>query len=144
MSRRLLAAALGLALLPFAFVHPVVIRGRSMEPALRPGQVRLALRAWCAGRPQPGQIWLAAGPEGTVVKRLVAAPGSRVEVRDGELWVDGRYVREPYLDRTERFTGGPWETGPGWFLLGDNRAESADSRRWGALPAAALESRLVP
>ena len=141
--RRLLVPALALVLLPFAFVHPVRIAGRSMEPLLRDGEVHLALRAWCAGRPLPGQVWLAAAPGGTVVKRLVAPPGSRVELRDGALWLDGRYVPEPYVARTERASGGPWDTGQGWFLLGDNRAESRDSRAWGTLPAAGLEARVV-
>jgi signal peptidase I len=141
--RRLLAAAFALVLVPFAFVHPVRISGRSMEPLLRDGEVRLALRAWCAGRPRLGQVWLAATPGGTVVKRLVAPPGSRVELRDGELWINGKYLPEPYLARTERASGGPWQTGEGWFLLGDNRTESHDSRAFGPLSAMALEARLL-
>ena len=107
------------------------------------GEVHLALRAWCAGRPSPGQVWVAASPTGTVVKRLVAPPGSRVELRDGELWVDGKFIPEPYVARAERADGGPWETGSGWFLLGDNRPESHDSRAWGALPEGGLEARVV-
>ena len=140
---RLLAPALALVLAPFAFLHPVRIAGRSMEPLLRDGEVHLALRAWCAGRPRPGQVWLAATPSGTVVKRLVAPPGSRVEIRDGELWLDGKYLPEPYVARTERASGGPWDTGGGWFLLGDNRPESHDSRAFGALPAEGLEARVL-
>jgi len=142
-SPRLLAAALALGLAPLAVVHPVRIAGRSMEPGLKDGQMRLALRAWCAGGPAVGEVWLAKGPSGTVVKRLVAGPGARVEIRDGELWVDGKYIREPYVAVTERASGGPWETGPGWFLLGDNRQESQDSRAWGTLPAARLEARIL-
>lgn len=142
-SLRLLAAALALGLAPLAVVHPVRIAGGSMEPALRDGQMRVALRAWCAGRPAVGEVWLARGPSGTVVKRLVAGPGMRVELRDGELWVDGTYVPEPYVAVTERASGGPWETGSGWFLLGDNRQESQDSRAWGVLPAGSLEARVM-
>jgi signal peptidase I len=142
-STRLLAAALALGLTPFAFVHPVRVSGRSMEPLLRDGEVHFALRAWCAGRPRPGQIWLAATPGGTVVKRLAAGPGTLVELRDGALWLDGQYVPEPYVARTERAVEGPWNTGQGWFLLGDNREESRDSRAWGVLPASNLEARLL-
>lgn len=141
--RRLLAAAFALVLVPLAFVHPVRISGRSMEPRLQDGELRLALRAWCAGRPRPGQIWLAGTPTGTVVKRLVAAPGSRVEIRDGEVWVDGAFLREPYVARTERGSAGPWETGKGWFLLGDNRAESHDSRAFGPVAEGTLEARVM-
>lgn len=142
-SPRLLAAALVLGLAPLAVVHPVRVAGRSMEPLLRDGQVRVALRAWCAGRPVVGQVWVAQGPSGPIVKRLVAGPGSRVEIRDGELWVDGRFVREPYVAVTERASGGPWDTGPGWFMLGDNRGESMDSRNWGILAPSRLEARVL-
>jgi len=140
---RLLAGALALALAPLAFLHPVTIDGRSMLPLLKDGDLQVALRAWCAGQPRPGQIWLASTPGGTVVKRLVAGPGHTLEIQDGALWIDGRYVPEPYVARTERLSGGPWSTGPGWFLLGDNREESHDSRAWGPLPEAKLEARLL-
>ena len=142
-SYRLFAAALFLALAPLAAVHPVGISGRSMEPLLHSGEVRCALRKWCAGPPRPGQIWLASTPSGTIVKRLVAGPGSRVELRDGALWIDGRCQPEPYLYETERASGGPWDTGRGWFLLGDNRPESHDSRAWGPLPPEHLEARIL-
>jgi len=139
----LAAGALALVLSPLAFVHPVRVTGRSMEPGLREGDLRLALRAWCAGRPAQGQVWLAAAPGGTVIKRVIALPGSRVEIRDGEVWVDGAYLKEPYVARTDRETAGPWTTGPGCFLLGDNRSESRDSRAWGPLPLGALEARVL-
>ena len=140
---RLPGLALLLGLAPLAFVHPVRIQGRSMVPLLRDGDLRLALRAWCAGRARTGQVWLASSPSGIVVKRLAAGPGSRVELRDGELWVNGQYVQEPYLHDTERASCGPWDTGRGWFLLGDNRQESHDSRAWGPLPAGSLEARVL-
>jgi len=142
-SPRLLAAALALGVTPLAFLHPVRVSGTSMEPLLKDGSVHFALRSWCAGHPRAGQVWLASTPSGTIVKRLVAGPGTRVEIRDGEVWIDGRFVGEPYVARTERASGGPWDTGPGWFLLGDNRSESRDSRAWGPLAESALEARLL-
>lgn len=65
-------AALGLALSPLALVHPATVQGRSMEPTLRPGEQIWVLRAWAAGRPKAGQIWFLEGPDGRVVKRVVA------------------------------------------------------------------------
>lgn len=139
----LLGGALALALAPLLFMHPVLIAGRSMEPRLRPGSVCLALRAWCAGSPAAGQIWLVEAPGGTAVKRLVGLPGDRVELRRGALWINGRQVAEPYADPAERDTAGPWAVGAGYFLLGDNRAESHDSRAWGSLPATGLCGRIL-
>jgi signal peptidase I len=138
----LLAGALALALAPLAVVHPVRISGRSMEPLIRNGDVRLALRAWCSGRPAPGEVWLVQTPTGPAVKRLVALPSSRVELRDGDLVVNEQLVPEPYVVRAERASSGPWNTGEGYFFLGDNRRESHDSRAWGALPGNHLEGRV--
>jgi signal peptidase I len=140
---RILGAALLLALSPLAALHPVRIAGRSMEPALGDGSLRFALRAWCAGAPRVGQVWLVATPSGTVVKRLAAGPGERVEMKDGNLWIDGRFIPEPRVEHPDRSTGGPWDTGPGWFLLGDNRPVSMDSRMFGPIRKEALEARVL-
>ena len=139
----LLGPALALALMPLAFFHPVRIVGRSMEPALQSGAVRIALWPWCAGAPAAGQVWLVRGPGGTAVKRLVGLPGDRVELRAGQLWVNGRPVQEPYVAKPEGDSAGPWALGPGYFLLGDNRPESHDSRAWGALSGDTLQGRIL-
>lgn len=141
--KRILAAAFLLVLAPLALVHPVRISGRSMEPLLRDGDLHLALRAWCAGRPLPGQIWLAATPSGTVVKRLVAGPGSRVELRDGQLFLNGARTPEPYVEHPDPAADAAWDTGRGWFLLGDNRPASHDSRVYGPVPPGNLEARVL-
>jgi signal peptidase I len=138
-----MAAALALALSPLLAVHPVTIQGRSMEPLLKGGQHRWVLRAWCAGRPAAREVWLVATPTGPAVKRIVALPGSRVELQDGHLRVDSQPIEEPYVVRGERASGGPWATGAGYFLLGDNRPDSHDSRAWGPVPAASLQGRVL-
>jgi signal peptidase I len=142
-SPRLLGLAFLLGLSPLVVVHPVRVSGRSMEPGLGNGAVRLAMRAWCAGAPRPGQVWLVTTPSGTVVKRLAAGPGTRVELREGSLWVDGRPVPQTQVAFADRASGGPWDTGQGWFLLGDNRPLSHDSRAYGPVPGAALEARIL-
>jgi signal peptidase I len=138
-----MGAALALALAPLLFGHPVWIRGRSMEPGMGPGTVCFALRAWCAGTPAAGQVWLVDTPAGTAVKRLVGVPGDRVELRRGALWINGRLVPEPYVDRPEPESAGPWFLGTGYFLLGDNRPQSHDGRSWGALAGTALQGRIL-
>lgn len=140
---RLMGAALALALLPLAALHPVRIDGRSMEPGLRSGTLCLALRPWCAGTPARGQIWLVQTPAGPAVKRLVGIPGERLEIRDGNLWIDGVRLHEPYAARAAAASEGPWEAGAGLFFLGDNRDRSQDSRTWGAVSAASLRGRIV-
>ena len=138
----LLAGALALALAPLLFLHPVRIEGRSMEPLLHDGDLRLALRSWCSGAPRPGQVWIVRTPTGPAVKRVAAPPEARVAIVDGDLMVNGQLVPEPYVTHPERGSAGPWQTGPGYFMLGDNRPESHDSRAWGPVPGSGMEGRL--
>jgi signal peptidase I len=132
-----------MALVPLLFLRPVRIQGRSMEPGLADGSVRLALRGWCAGPPAPGQIWLVQTSAGLAVKRLVGLPGDQVDLRDGALWINGKFKPESYPVRADRQAGGSWRTGTGYFLLGDNRPDSRDSRAWGSLPGAGLRGRIL-
>ena len=135
--------ALGLALSPLTVVHPVRVRGRSMEPGLRNDRVCWVLRRWAAGPPTLQQVWLVEAPDGPSLKRVVALPGDRLEIRDGDLLLQGRRLEEPYVHRLERGSGGPWEAGEGYLLLGDNRPESRDSRAWGPLPRRAFLGRVL-
>lgn len=137
-----LAAAL--ALTPLALVHPARVQGRSMEPALKDGQLVWVLRAWAAGTPKRGQVWLAAAPEGPSLKRVVGLPGEVLAQVDGELWFPERRLEEPYASGADRGSGGPWRCGPSQYLLaGDNRPESRDGRAWGPLDRSRLEGRVL-
>jgi signal peptidase I len=92
-----------------------------------------ASRAGCAERGE------------TFVKRLIGLPRDRVrEDETGALWVDGRKLREPYVQPSRRaadhrYRGRSWRVPPHeYFMVGDNRGESCDSRAWGAVPRASL------
>lgn len=135
--------ALLLALSPLLVLRPVFVDGRSMEPGLKPGSLRVALRAWILPAPQRGEIWLVRTREGDMLKRVVGLPGERLEQRDGLLWQGGRLLEEPYLHRHDAVDGGPWECGEGYFVAGDNRRDSRDSRAFGPLPRAAFRGRLL-
>jgi signal peptidase I len=90
-------------------------------------------------------------PAGTrLVKRIVGLPGERVELRpvDGveRVYVDGARLAEPYVEQHQR-TPAPIKTfmlsAGDYFVLGDNRAQSCDSRLWGPLPGGKLAGKLV-
>jgi signal peptidase I len=84
------------------------------------------------------------GPEQDFIKRVVGLPGETLALRNGTLLIDGLPVDEPYLDETQRAgqTFGPVRIEPGtYFLLGDNRSRSADSREWGAAAGKLLKGR---
>jgi signal peptidase I len=139
-------------------VNPYRIPSSSMEPTLhcaRPGQAceaRLSDRV-LANRfiyhfrsPHRGEIIVfntptkaaqaACNASGTFVKRLIGLPGETVSERNGILFIDGKRLNEPYIERARRdHQSGSWPVGKGrYFFMGDNRLESCDSRRWGSVP----------
>jgi signal peptidase I len=85
-----------------------------------------------------------------LIKRVVGLPGERIALQDGAVYIDGRRLTEPYVDvtggrreQTDPFlgTGKPWalETpyvipARHYFVMGDNREVSDDSRDWGTVP----------
>jgi signal peptidase I len=75
------------------------------------------------------------------VKRIVGLPGELVSERDGALYIDGHRLSEPYVDPSRRGHGnGSWpRVAPGhYFVLGDNRVRSCDSRTWGTVPRSSM------
>jgi signal peptidase I len=90
------------------------------------------------------------GTGGLYVKRLIGLPGETIhEDEQGFLWVDGRRLDEPYVTASARagdtmHLGLSWKVPPGeYFMLGDNRGGSCDSRTWGAVPRSNLVGPVV-
>jgi signal peptidase I len=80
------------------------------------------------------------------IMRVVGLPGETVEIRRGNVRIDGRPLREPYVSQELRDDGDvePVRVPAGsYFVLGDNRRSSNDSRNWGVLPQEDLIGRPV-
>lgn len=122
------------------------IEGRSMEPTLHSGQYLLVNKMayrWL-GEPARGDIVVfeAWGQDKDFIKRIVGTPGDDVEIRDGCVHVNGSCLDEPYLDQSTTDAVGPVTLGPEeYYVLGDNRSNSSDSRNFGPLDAESIVGR---
>ena len=90
--------------------------------------------AYLFGGPERGDILIFPwpdNPEVTYVKRVIGLPGETIEIKDGYVYVDGEPIEEPYLKEEMEGEYGPYVVPEGcYFMMGDNRNSSQDSRKW--------------
>jgi len=115
------------------------VYGSSMEPNLHTDQ-RLVVEkvTYRLHEPRRGDVIVLRiperGPE-LLIKRVIALPGETVEVRDGNVYIDGVVLSEPYLSQPTYGQFGPLRVPEGdVFVMGDNRGASNDSRIFGPVP----------
>jgi signal peptidase I len=149
--------------LVFGFMRPFVVEAfkipsGSMEDTLLIGD-RILVAKFAYGiripftdsrildfhKPKRGDIFVFEPPPGAgdqnLIKRIVGLPGDVIEVREGELYRNGKavenedYIKRYFFSSMRRQNYGPVEVPPGHvFAMGDNRDVSKDSRSWGFVP----------
>lgn len=159
----LIALALALLIKTF-LIQAFFIPSQSMEPTLQVGDRVIVNKIVYRFRdPNRGEVvvfenpnhvdpdrnplsafwnWITEGlgfstdPTKDFIKRVIALPGETIEVADGRILIDGEPLEEPYLNRIrDRTDFGPQKVPPDhYFMMGDNRANSQDSRIFGAIP----------
>ena len=148
----LAVVAVAVALLIQAFlVKPYRIPTASMEDTLLIGDRVLVDRiSWRFSQPERGDIVVfhapVVGP--VLIKRIIGLPGDEISLNGGSVYINGRRLDEPYVRRvdglpepSEPFSNGlPWSlqepyTVPSgsYFVMGDNRTDSGDSREFGPI-----------
>ena len=146
----LAVVAVAVALLIQQFlVKPYRIPSASMEDTLMIGDRVLVDRiSWRFGDPQRGDIVVFHPPfDGPVlIKRIIGMPGDEIGLRDGNVYINGKLLDEPYVrvvngqkEPSLPFTNGlPWSLQSpyrvpqgSYFVMGDNRTDSGDSREFG-------------
>ncbi len=144
-------------------VKPYRIPSESMLDTLRPGDRVLVNRiVYHVREPGRGDVIVFRYPEDpslVFIKRVVGVPGDELEIRNGRLYVNGRAAAEPFVhrtgDRRDPTTAAgsvagstlhdPWSLADSFrvprdtfFVMGDNRMDSDDSRVWGTVPRSAI------
>ncbi|MBI3671599.1 signal peptidase I [Candidatus Azambacteria bacterium] len=141
--------------LRYYVVQPFFVLGASMEPSFENGDYLIIDEvSYRVGEPARGDVVVFKYPYDTkqyYIKRIVGLPGEIVGFKDGRIVIknkdnpNGFSLDEKYLaSPNETFGGGEVKLGYNeYFVLGDNRGASSDSRRWGALKNEFIVGRVV-
>lgn len=127
----------------------IIVTGISMRPGLENGDIVFAERLSAFWRPPSCKdmvCFKTPGMPGILIKRIVAIPGDSVSIAEGTLIINGIRQEEPYINGP---MGGwnrldPQVVAEGrYFVLGDNRDQSVDSRSFGSIEQGAFGGRVV-
>jgi signal peptidase I len=143
--------ALSIFLIVYLFImQPHQVNGSSMFPTYEDGQYLLTDKiSYKTGVPKRGDVIVfkapdsAGCPEGTgcdFIKRIIGLPGDLVEIKDDGVYVNNQLLTEAYLPSTTVTRAGNFTINGAvrvpdnsYFVMGDNRNHSSDSRIWGTV-----------
>ncbi|MDD5542675.1 MAG: signal peptidase I [Acidobacteriia bacterium] len=137
-----LVIAIGLAAVVVVFLYqPVRVEGVSMLPRIH-DQERLFINKFVyrLRHIERGDVivfWYPLDPHRSFIKRVIGLPGERVEIRQGIVYVNDRPLPERYVSKIFQCSDNepPLMVAPGhYYVLGDHRNSSNDSRTWGLVP----------
>lgn len=127
-------------ILPIRFyvAQPFFVRGASMESSFQDGNYLVIDEiSYRFGSPKRGEVIVFRAPTGSaqfLIKRIIGLPGETIAIHDGKVMINDKELIEDYLSEP---TSGDINRVLGeeeFFVLGDNRDSSFDSRQWGVLP----------
>lgn len=127
-------------------VQPHRVKGDSMLPNFYNNELLLTEKvSYRFGDPKRGDVIVFKAPERQnvdFIKRIVGLPGDTVDIKDGSVFVNGKELIEPYeTQKTQGFETVKLGQGE-YFVLGDNRGSSSDSRSFGAINGNSIKGRV--
>lgn len=140
-----------LAILIFLGINGISARirvdGTSMEPNLHTGEYVVVNKfAYRLGQPHLGDVIVfhfPGNPGEEYIKRVIGVPGDLVQVEQGQVYVNGAPIQEPYIAAQPNYKGSWTVPANSLFVLGDNRNNSSDSHSWGMVPYSYVVGKAV-
>jgi len=129
------------------FFNLSVVRGSSMTPGIQDGD-RILVEPWSylLGPIERGDVVVLRyplDPQIDYIKRIIGLPGDQVTLARGSVWVNGKALEEPYVASVDASSSLSIVVEPGnYFVLGDNRPRSSDSREFGFVPENYVRGRV--
>jgi len=148
-----LAFSVLIAVILIVFIYqPVKVEGTSMMPTLT-DQERIFINKFTyhfgLGKIERGDMvvfWFPLDPTKSYIKRVIGVPGDTVSIDAGQVFVNGQSLAEPYVpeDYHDRVSWEEHRVPPDeYFVLGDHRSSSSDSRTWGFVKRDAIYGKAV-
>lgn len=152
LSTRVSIAFLAQGTLAFAVAHFLlfnlsVVRGSSMQPGIHDGD-RIVIDPWAYvfGSIERGDVVVLKyplDPHVDYIKRVIGLPGDEIVIESGRVWVNGEALDEPYVTDEDPLSRLVTRVKPAhYFVLGDNRPRSSDSRDFGQVPEEYVRGRV--
>lgn len=129
------------------FFNLSVVRGSSMTPGIQDGD-RILVEPWSylLGPIERGDVVVLRyplDPDIDYIKRVIGLPDDRVTLARGQVWVNGALLEEPYVEAVDASATLSVTVEKGsYFVLGDNRPRSSDSREFGFVPEECVRGRV--
>jgi signal peptidase I len=127
----------------------LIVRGQSMFPTYHDGEVLSVNKvAYVVGAPHRGDVvamYFPGETEKRFIKRVIALPGETITIFQGHVFINNQPLTESYLnpsvvtvpDQKRTLVDGEY------FVMGDNRANSSDSRAWGTVPESFIIGKAI-
>jgi len=136
------------ALMHFFVATVFIVDGESMMPNFKSGEYVIANRwQYVFDKPGRGDVVILKFPgdpdRKKYIKRIIGLPGETINIKEGVIYLNGKILDEPYIPKEFKTLPNTLKTmGPDeYFLMGDNRINSSDSRDWGVAPRRFLIGR---